>query len=271
MTPKTPALLVKDLLSELSIAGLGDLDLIQIANHLGIEIRFEHLDGCAANIIGVGDKAIVTVDSTASAGRRRFSIAHEIGHWIYDKGKGVYLCETQDLNVPWNARTKTNVLEKRANRFAAELLMPKDWFRKAARNNDMSFATVGVLSKEFKSSRTSTAIRLVELGSCLAILVMFDHTGRRKWYCASRELPERFYPCRALPQDSRAYRDIVRTGAVESAIDEVDGDLWIDHPRAFELTVYEQAMRVGNNILAMVWLLDDRIIAEITEDDESGD
>lgn len=269
MTPKAPAQQVMDILNELGMNQLSQFDLERVAEHLGVELRYASLDGSAANIIGVGENAIVTIDETSTPGRKRFSAGHEIGHWIYDKGKGLYLCKTQDLNEPWNSRAKrTNAIEKRANRFAAELLMPATWFREAVRGREMSFDTVEELKDEFQASRTSTAIRLVEMGTYLALLVMFDSVGRRKWYCGSKELPERFYPCRSIPRESRAWEDIVRRNQIKSEVREVDGNLWIDHPRAFEIAVFEQAIRVGDNVLVMVWILDDKIISEIIESDE---
>lgn len=270
MAPSAPAQQVAELLDDLNMTCIDELDIIRIAEHLNIEVRYEKLDACAANIIGVGEHAIITVNQASTHGRKRYSIGHEIGHWIYDQGKGLYLCETKDLNVPWNSRLRTSPAEKRANRFAAELLMPREWFREAARDMDITFNTVEALREDFQTSRTSTAIRLVEVGSYLAMLVMFDRKGHRKWYCTSGDFPERMYPCMNIPHDSRAWQDIVNAGQLRSEAIEVDGDLWIDHPRAFEVTVLEQAIRVGENILVMIAVTDDQVISEITEADEAA-
>ena len=99
---------------------------------------------------------------------------------------------------------------------------------------------------------------------------MFDRKGHRKWYCTSGDFPERMYPCMNIPHDSRAWQDIVNAGQLKSEVIEVDGDLWIDHPRAFEATVLEQAIRVGENILVMIAVTDDQVISEITEADEAA-
>ena len=42
----------------------------------------EPLTGCEANIIGRGDKAIITINSKSIPGRQRFSAGHELGHWM---------------------------------------------------------------------------------------------------------------------------------------------------------------------------------------------
>ena len=148
--------------------------------------------------------------------------------------------------------------------------MPRDWFLEAASDREMSFDTVEELREDFQTSRTSTAIRLVELGSDLAMLIMFDCRGHRKWYCASTNFPERMCPCKNISRNSRAWEDIVKSAQLVSEAHEVDGDLWIDHPRAFELTLLEQAIRVGENVLVMVAVTDDHVISEIIEADEAS-
>jgi len=76
--------------------------------------------------------------------------------------------------------------------------------------------------------------------------------------------------CKNIPHDSRAWQDIVNARQLRSQAIEVDGDLWIDHPRAFDVTVLEQAIRVGENILVMVAVTNDHVISEIIEADETG-
>lgn len=62
--------------------------------------------------------------------RFRFTIAHEIGHWVChvrgaERAEPVF-CRAQDLS-----RDADRVLEREANVFAAELLMPEPAVRKA--------------------------------------------------------------------------------------------------------------------------------------------
>jgi len=266
-TVKPPEEKVSELLSTLQMKSIEELDVDRVAEHLGIEVRVARLDGCAANIVGVGRRAIVTVDQASSYGRQRYSIGHEIGHWIYDQGRGIYLCTNADLNNPWSGCNKANPIERRANRFAAELLMPRAWFREAARGQQVSFDTVEELRKSFQTSRTSTAIRLVELGSFLAMLIRYDDRGHRHWYCTARDFPERMYPHLAASRDSHPWDAIMRTGRVGTTVNEVDGDVWIDHPRASEITITEQAIRVGKGFLVLIAIEDEDTVLEILENE----
>jgi IrrE N-terminal-like domain len=54
---------------------------------VGARIRFRPLCGCEAHILGCGGQAIITVKQDSSARRKRFSIAHELGHWRFHRGK----------------------------------------------------------------------------------------------------------------------------------------------------------------------------------------
>jgi hypothetical protein len=52
-----------------------------LAYYSGARVRTRPLDGCEARIIGVGNQAIITVNAHSPPRRKRFSIAHELGHW----------------------------------------------------------------------------------------------------------------------------------------------------------------------------------------------
>jgi hypothetical protein len=67
-------------------------------------------------------------EARESPGRRRFTIAHELGHWICQclggRREAIY-CRPRDL-----ATSASRALEREANVFAAELLMPEPLVRR---------------------------------------------------------------------------------------------------------------------------------------------
>ncbi len=75
------------LLQELGVTEPKEIDLEAIAYHVGARLRFRPLHGCEARIIGSGDRAIITVNSSSIPRRNRFSIAHELGHWHHHRGQ----------------------------------------------------------------------------------------------------------------------------------------------------------------------------------------
>ncbi len=108
---------------------------------------------------------VIIVNDNDSIGHQRFTLAHELAHYIFDAtndGKEYYevyyRTTTRDINT---------VREYRANKFAANLLMPEKIFRKRFNhvrdivNNNI--ALVYVLSEDFGVTATAIRKRLAEL------------------------------------------------------------------------------------------------------------
>jgi len=97
--------------------------------------------------------------------RRRFTIAHEIGHWVLHISAGkLYGCRPADIVEQPRARPDTRELrriEAEANRFAAELLMPETLVVAAA--NDLG-SNVAALADRFDVSVPAIRVRLQQFG-----------------------------------------------------------------------------------------------------------
>jgi Zn-dependent peptidase ImmA (M78 family) len=64
-------------------------------------------------------------EAKESAGRRRFTVAHEIGHWICHCLEGSEVSEIHCRSSDVATDAPPNPREREANVFAAELLMPE--------------------------------------------------------------------------------------------------------------------------------------------------
>jgi Zn-dependent peptidase ImmA (M78 family) len=113
------------------------------------------------------DAAVVGVNNIHSPTRRRFTIAHELGHYLLHEGRPVIV----DPNVRANYRDSRSSLatdreEIEANQFAAELLMPAHMLRRALQgvdgHDDGNFAQT--LAHQFKVSVEAMTYRLINLG-----------------------------------------------------------------------------------------------------------
>jgi hypothetical protein len=100
------------------------------------------------------------VEAARSPGRRRFTIAHEIGHWILHAAAAptaqTRWCRTEDVS---ESRTSSDV-ESEANRFAAALLMPRDLVLVEA---ERQLLNVVVLAHRFEVSEAAMRVRLTTL------------------------------------------------------------------------------------------------------------
>jgi len=107
-----------------------------------LTLRFDRLETETAGlIVSQNDQAAISINANHSTGRQRFTMAHQLGHFIlhlggtHQKRPGHfidYLATRFEsrirLRAP-NASTQIDPAEMEANAFAAALLMPRKWVR----------------------------------------------------------------------------------------------------------------------------------------------
>jgi hypothetical protein len=246
------------LLQSLGIRDPRDIDLEAIAFDQGALVRHHALDGCEARIVGHGNRAVITVDDRKPLTRRRFSIAHELGHWKYHRGRSL-ICrpdETRDLN-----RSSLDP-ERVADFYAADLLFPRQLFiPRANALRGTTFESVDALSKEYTTSLSATAIRLVEYGPEPAMLVCHGPNGR-KWFVRPRKIPERWFPSGELAAESSAV-DVLYGKSRSNHRMLVDADAWFDRRDASQFEIYEQSFKISDDeILTLLVITNEEMLEE---------
>lgn len=254
------------LLEDLGISTPAEIDIDAVAQYCGATILYEPLSGCEARILGHRDRAYITVNASASRARQRFSAGHELGHWLHDRGRVAFACTDDQFMSGWDSVDP----ERRANRFAADILLPTFMFRPAARMKPVTFDTVRTLAETFTTSITATAIRLVEEGGLPSMLLCSDETGRRKWFARSPIVPKELWPRQKLGRTSAA--QALLSGAAATEAVDVDADEWIEHPDSGRYVVREHSIRMGANVLTLLWWKDESQLTDLVDredDDES--
>lgn len=99
---------------------------------------------------------ICTIRSTDSLLRQRFTIAHELGHFVLKHGTR-FRDNTQNFSL-----NNFDEKERDANRFAAEILMPKIAVDYCIEKQNIK--TVSSLAEIFQVSTTAMRFRLQNLG-----------------------------------------------------------------------------------------------------------
>lgn len=149
--------LARAVLDETGAGADGVADLIRVVERdFGVDVSIEPLgDGPAGVLVQHADEvALVVLNSDNHASRRRFTLAHELGHWL--------LGDAQPLVVDDDLGGDTEI-ERRANRFAVELLMPEDGVRHVVDTAaDVTSAVVDGLV-QFGVSREALLNRLTDL------------------------------------------------------------------------------------------------------------
>ena len=255
----------EQLLAELGIDRPEDIDVEVIAFSCGATIDYEPLVGCEAHIIGRGNEAIITVNSSSSRERQRFSAAHELGHWMRDRGTVAFACDERKIrDDPVRRREDPEHL---ANLYAAGLLLPQRMFDPLAKGQEITFTTVERLSQRLQTSLTATAIRLVRNGSFPSILVR-KQPGGREWWIADPDVPIRDLKLRDQPGADSIARELLAGDITSSAARDVCADAWFEHDRADRFRIYEDSRKVSGGVLTLLWWKDEAQLRELEEDDD---
>lgn len=157
-----------NILYELNIKTPKGIKLEKIAKHLGVDIKGEGLDFDVSGLFLMkNDKYYIRYNVTESEQRQRFTIAHELGHFILHKeDKPLFVDKSEKiLYRNFNSSTGEIKKEREANAFAAALLMPRfllsQLINKAPNNVDH---VINYLATEFNVSEQAMSFRLSNLG-----------------------------------------------------------------------------------------------------------
>ena len=141
------------------------VDPVRLAQKMGIKVVEMSMPSNVSGAIfkAKGRDAVIAVEQSDSTNRKRFSCAHEIGHYVSREscaaGEGVGEYEYVDFRGAL-ASKGTDTEEKFANSFAAALLMPKDEVTRLTREGASNFE----MAKHFGVSQEALGYRLQSLG-----------------------------------------------------------------------------------------------------------
>jgi hypothetical protein len=250
------------LLRSLGIERPEEIDLEAVAWSLGAKVKYRPLKSCEARICGCGDKAIISVDNTKIPQRRRFSVAHEIGHWTYHRGQ-LLVCRSSDIGSFGGFRKGATSPEFVADQFASELLLPAYILAPVlSQYKSLNLKTVGEIAGAFKASRTATAIRLVQSNRFHAMLVCHGQMGRR-WFLRPPCVPDHWFPRDELDRESYAFETLFGSKVEQTHPRKIDADAWFDRRGAERYEMLEHTFPLPNDeILTLLTFTDGEMMEE---------
>lgn len=225
-----------------------------IAMSLGAYVRERELHGCEARLVRKGSMGIISVNETIpEEGRKRFAIAHEIGHFILHTGTQLILCDEEDMHV-WK-ESKTREIE--ANEFAASLLMPHEIFIRFIKTGQPTFDVISDVAKEFRTTLTATALRYVDFSKEPCALVV-SKDGFIKWYRRSDSFDFHVKVGEKLSFDTFAF-DYFDGVDLPKDPDSVPARAWLAGKIDEESDLVEQSITLGSYgvVLSLLWICDD--------------
>ena len=225
----------------------------EIAHAIDIyEIREEALDGLEGGLVVAEDKSegAVLVRRDRPETRKRYTIAHELGHyvnpWHKSDSPAGFRCGAKDMVVERHSPSdRAAKMEMQANQFAAEILMPRrevERFLRGKAGADIEHI-LAMADERFNVSREAAARRYVaRIGESAA--VVFSREGKIRYVKTNDEFPRlSVWSGDPLPTGCLSAKSGHQIGQVTNWA-EVRGHVWLERSRDY--TVYEQTLPQKN-------------------------
>jgi Zn-dependent peptidase ImmA (M78 family) len=166
MSVSTAERKARELLAE--VGAQVPIDMDTVANFLGLSVTEEDLEDSVSGMLVVKDgRGTIAVNENHHPNRRRFSAAHEMGHYLLHRDSASVFVDAAPVffrDETSSAGTKKKEIE--ANAFAAELLMPTASLRERVTEQAVdpyNDAAVHRLARTFGVSAQALTIKLIRL------------------------------------------------------------------------------------------------------------
>lgn len=163
------------------------VDIDQIAADLNIAVKAkpDTTAGVSGMLLRAGNNfGILYATHLANEGFERFSVAHELGHYLLD-GHIDHVLPDDGVHESRAGFVSSDPYEREADGFAVGLLMPGALFLKAMAPLDEGFSAIEKLASLCRTSLTTTAIRYAQKATTSVAVVM--STNNTIDYCFMSE------------------------------------------------------------------------------------
>lgn len=228
------------------------IDLEAIAGARGAYVVYRKLDGCAARLVAAGDRAVISVAVDDNLGRRRFSLGHELAHWMQDAKRTSFKCSSADIG-PQNAEAKS--IEADANSYASQLILPDYLVWPWVADRKPSLDLANAMGDDFQASLTASALKLLQRAKVPTAITCHDQR-RLKWSRRSRDFSTDCYILNELHQDTIAFEMSFGAAKGLSRPKRESASRWISGPGAYRMEVWSQSIKLPDgSVLTMFSLV----------------
>jgi hypothetical protein len=239
----------------------GAIPIRDIARALDItEIKVEPLVSFEGALLTDPERSYgsILVNSQSGHGRRKFTIAHELLHFLNDKHEqteGWFKCRTQDFSRNLSnfetGMSRHQRQEAEANRFAIELLAPTNRFRPYLLQ-DPDLKAVVELAASLDISKEAIARRFRELLD-VPIAMVFHRDGVVRYI----EKHDGFPRLTVWNKDRMPVLDVNRDERGLTKIESVSQEDWFAQPTGGQLSVQTLFQQDGFGITLLLLDLDE--------------
>jgi Zn-dependent peptidase ImmA (M78 family) len=249
------------------------IDPFEICKSQEIKIFEESFDGLEGILLFDGYLAAIGLNSQQTyLKRRKFSVAHELGHLNMDVNIGEekqFLC-TNKMIESFDLK---NDIELRADQFASELLMPRKMIKSFFNPEEPNWDAIQKVSQEFDVSLMASAFKYVDNSTVPCCLVV-SKKGVIQFY-----KPSNFFKYSLQMRDSRIVANdtfafkALKAETVPNDFDTVSADIWISGykvKRDSELLEWSLPLNSYGLVLTILWD-DETVGVDDLEEDANSD
>lgn len=248
-----PEAYARALLERLRIAGVPDVRSVATALHVRVlERALDRCEGMLVRVKGTAQGVIAVKSTMREETRKRFTIAHELGHLLLPGHDDYGVCS---MEVIENWARDVKVREREANAFASELLMPLGLVMQMVKAQEPSFTVIERLAAAFHTSLTASAYRFATV-TPYAVALVWSQAGQVRWAKRSEEFKEWLRWREAV--DARTFAaDLVSGQSVPPGFHAVPADAWLESGGADSTLLEESRLLPGYDaVLSLLWARD---------------
>lgn len=231
-------------------------NLLRLAPQLALDIREVTADGFDGALIRAREVplgAIVIRKSIRETGRKKFTLAHEIGHFLLPgHDEADLVCAKSDIGN-WGDGSKA--IEREADEFAAELLMPAALVQRIIASATPSLELIQKIAQRFHTSLSAAAWRYCDLAMERCAIV-WSRQGRIDWSKRSEAFALLLRKGAVLQEGTLAARALAGL-SIPKQPQEVPSDLWmLGSDLANDTKLWEQskALPAYESVISLLWL-----------------
>lgn len=235
-------------IEEFGICSPEHIRIRDIAFAKGAMVVEQELMRAAASVVKAGSRATIRIPPTDTIERKRFSIAHELGHLLMGHIVSIKkVCSDADM-MDWYQTSQ----ETQANFFASELILPTKLVSSRCDVGNINFEPIKQIAKDFRASLTATAIKFVRLcpEKCA---VVYSTQGEIRWFYKSPDWWPFISKDKKLDERTLAY-DFFKGETMDQDPIEVDADAWIESRGLDEIVEHSIASPQYGFVLSLLWI-----------------
>lgn len=221
-----------------------------IAFREGAFVIEEPVARATASLVKSKNGATIRISPFDRPERKRFSIAHELGHLKLNhvEGKLQKACTERDMRS-WYKKS----IETEANYFASELILPTTLIGGMCDVEEVDFEPVKKIAKKFRASLTATAMKFVQLNSEKCAFI-YSEAGKILWSCKSADWKPFIQSGKILESGTEAYNFFKGNELYREPI-EVEANSWFNSDIDDEYIVeHSIGSHEFESVLTLLWI-----------------